>query len=166
MEILTQLLQWPHYRQHSSDTKPGTVCSTTCICWVLLICKQMFFLHHFLCFTSRDIIRNAVNASEHDAVIFTGSGCTAAVHKLLHALHLNQTGTPPPVSMSHHQCTIAIVTCGDGRSQYLIKPGPWWSIFALKCMNSVRPSNFKMPLVVYCCDRYYAHWTMKAPRKV
>ncbi|XP_013390956.1 uncharacterized protein LOC106159276 [Lingula anatina] len=42
---------------------------------------------------ARDIIRNSVNASEHDAVIFAGSGCTAAVHKLMHALHL----TEPPV---------------------------------------------------------------------
>ncbi len=43
---------------------------------------------------SRDIVRNAVNASEHDAVIFTGSGCTGAVHKLINALNFGQ----PPVS--------------------------------------------------------------------
>ncbi|XP_048589308.1 uncharacterized protein LOC5522122 [Nematostella vectensis] len=43
--------------------------------------------------SGRDIIRNAVNAGEGDAVIFTGSGCTAAVHKLIHALHLQQ----PPI---------------------------------------------------------------------
>lgn len=49
----------------------------------------------------RDIIRNAVNAGESDAVIFTGSGCTAAVHKLIHALHLKQ----PPV------CYIATIVC-------------------------------------------------------
>ena len=30
--------------------------------------------------------RNAVNASEHDSVIFTGQGCTGAVHKLVNAL--------------------------------------------------------------------------------
>ncbi|KAK7474251.1 hypothetical protein BaRGS_00034494, partial [Batillaria attramentaria] len=42
---------------------------------------------------ARDIIRNAVNASEHDSVIFTGSGSTGAIHKLIHALHLTQ----PPV---------------------------------------------------------------------
>ncbi|XP_041473906.1 uncharacterized protein LOC121422784 [Lytechinus variegatus] len=42
---------------------------------------------------ARDIVRNAVNASEHDAVIFTGTGCTAAIHKLVNALHL----TDPPV---------------------------------------------------------------------
>ncbi len=33
-----------------------------------------------------------MNASEHDAVIFAGSGSTAAVHKLIHALGLK---TPP-----------------------------------------------------------------------
>ncbi|XP_047121332.1 uncharacterized protein LOC124804985 [Schistocerca piceifrons] len=37
--------------------------------------------------------RNAVHASEHDAVIFAGSGCTGAVHKLIHALNLPE----PPV---------------------------------------------------------------------
>ncbi|XP_077984669.1 uncharacterized protein LOC144439269 [Glandiceps talaboti] len=42
---------------------------------------------------ARDIVRNAVNASEHDAVIFVGSGCTGAVHKLISALHLHK----PPV---------------------------------------------------------------------
>ena len=41
----------------------------------------------------RDIVRNAVNASEHDAVIFVGSGCTGAVHKLINGLNLKQ----PPV---------------------------------------------------------------------
>ncbi|KAK6173853.1 hypothetical protein SNE40_017238 [Patella caerulea] len=42
---------------------------------------------------ARDIIRNTCNAGEHDSVIFVGSGCTAAVNKLLHALNLKQ----PPV---------------------------------------------------------------------
>ena len=46
----------------------------------------------------RTIIRNAVNASEHDAVIFAGSGCTAAVHKLIHALRLK---TPPVCSFAN-----------------------------------------------------------------
>lgn len=45
-------------------------------------------------FAFRDIIRNAVRASEHDAVIFVGSGCTAAIHKLVNALDLQM----PPVS--------------------------------------------------------------------
>ena len=38
----------------------------------------------------RDIIRNATNASEHDAVIFAGSGTTAAIHKLIFSLHLKE----------------------------------------------------------------------------
>ncbi|GAB1609960.1 hypothetical protein Ahia01_001281900 [Argonauta hians] len=42
---------------------------------------------------ARDIIRNATNASEHDAVIFVGSGTTAAVHKLIFSLDLKE----PPV---------------------------------------------------------------------
>ena len=32
------------------------------------------------------MIRNAVNAGESDAVIFEGSGCTGAVHKLVNAI--------------------------------------------------------------------------------
>ena len=35
-----------------------------------------------------DLYRNAVNASESDAVIFTGSGTTGAVHALVSALDL------------------------------------------------------------------------------
>ncbi|XP_069696202.1 uncharacterized protein [Periplaneta americana] len=42
---------------------------------------------------ARDIFRNAVHASEHDAVIFAGHGCTGAVHKLIHALDLSE----PPI---------------------------------------------------------------------
>ncbi|RUS79560.1 hypothetical protein EGW08_012690, partial [Elysia chlorotica] len=42
---------------------------------------------------ARDILRNSFNASEHDSVIFTGSGCTGAVHKLIHALNLEQNPT-------------------------------------------------------------------------
>ena len=42
----------------------------------------------------RDIIRNAVNASESDSVIFVGSGVTGAIHKLIHALDFKE----PPVS--------------------------------------------------------------------
>lgn len=41
----------------------------------------------------RTIIRNCVRADEHDAVIFSGSGVTSVVHKLIHGLDLNQ----PPV---------------------------------------------------------------------
>ena len=55
----------------------------------------------------RDIIRNAVNASEEDAVIFAGSGCTGAVHKLLHVLNL-QALDQPPVSLCVCVC---VCTC-------------------------------------------------------
>ncbi|KAI5733324.1 hypothetical protein M8J76_010517 [Diaphorina citri] len=44
---------------------------------------------------ARDIIRNAVHASEDDAVIFVGSGATGAVHKLIHGLGF--TSSNPPI---------------------------------------------------------------------
>eukprot|EP00794_Sanderia_malayensis_P006974 gene6974-7759_t len=51
---------------------------------------------------ARSIIRNAVNASEDDAVIFVSSGVTGAIHKLIHALSMKK---PPVVFVSpfeHH----------------------------------------------------------------
>ncbi|CAL8095207.1 unnamed protein product [Calicophoron daubneyi] len=42
---------------------------------------------------AREIIRNAVRASAADAVIFVGSGCTGAIHKLIHNLNLEK----PPI---------------------------------------------------------------------
>lgn len=42
---------------------------------------------------ARDILRNAVHASEDDVVIFSGHGCTGAVHKLIHSLDLIE----PPI---------------------------------------------------------------------
>ncbi|VEL23228.1 unnamed protein product [Protopolystoma xenopodis] len=44
---------------------------------------------------AKDIIRNAVRANDHDAVIFVGSGSTGAIHKLVHNLNLE---TPPATS--------------------------------------------------------------------
>ncbi|XP_041358893.1 uncharacterized protein LOC121375484 [Gigantopelta aegis] len=49
---------------------------------------------------ARDIIRNAVNASEHDSVIFVGSGTTGAIHKLIHGLNLN---SPPVVFVGPYE---------------------------------------------------------------
>ena len=46
-------------------------------------------------FIFRLIIRNAVNASEKDCVVFAGSGCTGAVHKLIHCLNLTRSPQPP-----------------------------------------------------------------------
>nr|CAD7605906.1 unnamed protein product [Timema genevievae] len=62
---------------------PTVHCST-------LVCVSLdFYSRH----EARDIFRNAVHASEHDAVIFAGHGCTGAVHKLIHALDLAE----PPI---------------------------------------------------------------------
>ncbi|VDM23136.1 unnamed protein product [Hydatigera taeniaeformis] len=51
---------------------------------------------------AKDIVRNAVRASDYDAVFFVGSGCTGAVHKLIHNLHLEK----PPIVITgpfeHH----------------------------------------------------------------
>ncbi|VDN96716.1 unnamed protein product, partial [Rodentolepis nana] len=51
---------------------------------------------------AKDIVRNAVRASDYDAVFFVGSGCTGAVHKLIHNLHLEN----PPIVITgpfeHH----------------------------------------------------------------
>lgn len=67
-----------------------------CQNFTVMLSIKINFLNNAVhsCINFRDIIRNAVNASEHDAVLFTGSGCTAAVHKLIHALDLKE----PPVS--------------------------------------------------------------------
>ena len=35
---------------------------------------------------AREVVRKAVNASQDDVVIFAGSGCTGAIHKLIDAL--------------------------------------------------------------------------------
>ena len=42
----------------------------------------------------RQIIRDCVNASEHDAVIFAGTGCTGAMHLLKNSLHLSADNPP------------------------------------------------------------------------
>lgn len=44
---------------------------------------------------SRDFIKSCVNAGELDCLIFVGSGCTGAVHKLINALDLSE----PPVEI-------------------------------------------------------------------
>ncbi|XP_045204421.2 uncharacterized protein LOC123557183 [Mercenaria mercenaria] len=51
---------------------------------------------------ARDIIRNAVHASEHDAVIFVGSGSTGAVHKLIHGLQLDHKPVVLVGPYEHH----------------------------------------------------------------
>ncbi|KAF6030946.1 hypothetical protein EB796_010738 [Bugula neritina] len=46
---------------------------------------------------ARSIIRDCVNAGEHDAVIFAGSGCTGAVHLLINSLTLSPVDESPIV---------------------------------------------------------------------
>merc|ERR1719342_1443570 len=51
---------------------------------------------------ARDIVRNAVNASESDAVIFSGNGTTGAVHALVSALSLDDDDVTVIVSPHEH----------------------------------------------------------------
>lgn len=43
-----------------------------------------------------------MRASEEDAVIFAGSGCTGAVHKLIHALELSDSPVVFVGPCEHH----------------------------------------------------------------
>ena len=56
--------------------------------------KKLKILFFLIC-SHRDIIRNAVHATENDSVIFTGSGCTGAVDKLIHIMALKENATKP-----------------------------------------------------------------------
>ena len=51
---------------------------------------------------ARDILRNSVNASEHDAVLFVGHGCTGAIHKLINGLDI-QTNSDVMVFVSNQE---------------------------------------------------------------
>nr|CAH7716424.1 unnamed protein product [Callosobruchus chinensis] len=51
---------------------------------------------------ARDIIRTAVNASEEDAVIFSGHGCSDALEKLISALDLRESPIIFTGSSEHH----------------------------------------------------------------
>lgn len=52
---------------------------------------------------ARDIVRNAVHASEDDAVIFVGTGCTGAVHKLIHAMDFDSEDIKPIVLVGPYE---------------------------------------------------------------
>ena len=51
---------------------------------------------------AKDIIRQSVGASEDDAVIFVGSGCTGAVNKLVSLLNLKQAPIVFVGATEHH----------------------------------------------------------------
>jgi selenocysteine lyase/cysteine desulfurase len=65
---------------------------------------------------AREIVRNACNASEHDAVLFLGAGVTGAVHRLVHALDIRRT-------VAKHGPGAVVVVCGpmEHHSAFL----PW-----------------------------------------
>lgn len=64
-----------------------------------LTLSNLFFHRH----EARDIVRNAVHASEDDAVIFVGSGCTGAVHKLVHAMDFASDEIKPIVLVGPYE---------------------------------------------------------------
>lgn len=51
---------------------------------------------------ARDIIRTGVNASEEDAVIFCGHGCTDALEKLIAVLDLREAPVVFTGPTEHH----------------------------------------------------------------
>ena len=55
---------------------------------------------------ARDILRNATGASEHDAVLFVGHGCTGAIHKLISTLKLNNQNVVVFVSRQEHHSNL------------------------------------------------------------
>lgn len=46
--------------------------------------------YNIFVFLYSNIIKSCVNATGEDCVVFTGSGTTSAIHKLIHALELEQ----------------------------------------------------------------------------
>jgi len=52
----------------------------------------------------RDIIKQCVNAGKDDVVVFTGSGTTGAIHKLIHALQLTGKVVEKSVSVTNNLC--------------------------------------------------------------
>lgn len=65
----------------------------------------------------RDILRKSLDCSEDDSVIFTGSGCTGAVHKLVCCLGLDKLDKPPVVFVSpfeHHSNLLPWMECAGG----------------------------------------------------
>lgn len=51
---------------------------------------------------AREIIRNVTQASEHDRVLFVGSGATGAIHKLIHGLRIQESPVVIVDPFAHH----------------------------------------------------------------
>lgn len=88
----------------------------------ILLSRSMidFVSVNLLC---RNILRKSLNCSEGDSIIFTGSGCTGAVHKLVHCLGLDKLDKPPVVFVSpfeHHSNLLPWMECASGAEVSLI----------------------------------------------
>ena len=89
---------------------------------IILLSRSMidFVSVNLLC---RNILRKSLNCSEGDSIIFTGSGCTGAVHKLVHCLGLDKLDKPPVVFVSpfeHHSNLLPWMECASGAEVSLI----------------------------------------------
>lgn len=70
----------------------------------ILLVVEINFSFFLNCYRqeARDIIRTAVNASDEDAVIFSGHGCVDALEKLLSALDLREAPVVFTSPSEHH----------------------------------------------------------------
>ncbi|OQV19242.1 putative tRNA 2-thiocytidine biosynthesis protein TtcA [Hypsibius exemplaris] len=68
---------------------------------------------------ARSIIRNSVNAAESDAVLFAGSGCTGAFHKLIRALNFTE---PPIVFLGPYEHHSVILPWREIQSEIVMIP--------------------------------------------
>lgn len=59
------------------------------------------FNFYIFVFLYSNIIKSCVNATGEDCVVFTGSGTTSAIHKLIHALELEQRRDEKNVRTKH-----------------------------------------------------------------
>ena len=95
----------------------------------------------------RNIIRRAVNAGDKDAVIFTGSGSTGAIDKLVRALAIKFEGGPRPVSTRHALCLSCGKTKKDGLGAQTVSQLLEAHKFAMNC-SSCGSSGSRVGVVV------------------
>lgn len=83
-----------------------------CYDYAFFLVEELMLIHLL-----RNILRRSLNCTNDDSVIFTGSGCTGAVHKLVHCLALDKFDKPPVVFVSpfeHHSNLLPWMECANG----------------------------------------------------
>ncbi|CAL8115207.1 unnamed protein product [Orchesella dallaii] len=84
---------------------------------------------------AKDIIRNAVGASEHDAVIFCGSGATAAIHKLINAVYRGSDKPAPIVFIGPYEHHSNILPWRDAGAEMIYIPETSEGSFDIKFLE-------------------------------